>query len=103
MGTVQDFEITKNIRLIEMLKNQMLTNIADLFSNLLAQEPDLYERKELLADMIIITYMLSDRLGISHEYIDSTAIKKLRLGILDKNQTMYQDAVSLLRYLCRSV
>ncbi len=103
MGIAQDFDITKNIRLIEMLKNQLLTNVADLYTNLSAEDANLIERKELLSDLIIITYMLSNRLGFSHSSIDIRAVKKLRLGILDEKQSMYTDTASLLRHLSRNV
>lgn len=101
MGIAQDFDITKNIRLVEMLKSQLLTNIADLYTNLSAEEPNLNERREILSDMIVITYMLSNRLGFSYSSIDIKAIKKLRLGVLDKNQYMHNDVTSLLRHLSR--
>ncbi len=101
MGIVQDFDITKNIRLVEMLKSQLLTNIADLYTNLSAEEPNLSERREILSDMLVITYMLSNRLGFSYSSIDIKAIKKLKLGVLDKNQYMHTDITSLLRHLSR--
>jgi len=101
MGAVQDFDIAKNVRLIEMLKSQLLTNVADLYTNLSSEEPDLTERGEILSDLLVIVYMLSNRLGFSHSNIDIKAIKKLRFGILDENQSMYSDMSLLLRHLNR--
>ncbi len=101
MGAVQDFDITKNIKLIEMLKCQLLTNIADLHTNLSNDESDLNERGEILSDLLIITYMLANRLGFSYGSIDVKAIKKLKFGILDESQFMHNDMSSLLRHLYR--
>ncbi len=101
MGAVQDFDIAKNIRLIEMLKSQLLTNIGDLYTNLSNEEQDLTERGEILSDLLIITYMLSNRLGFSHSSIDLKAIKKLKFSILDEHQAMHSDMSSLLKHLYR--
>ncbi len=101
MGLIQDFDITKNIRTIEMLKSQMLTHISDLYTNLSDEESDINERGDILSNMLIITYLLSARLGFSYSNIDIKAIKKLRLGILDENKSMHDDLTSLLRHLYR--
>ncbi len=101
MEAVQDFDIAKNIRLIEMLKSQLLTNIGDLYTNLSNEEQDLAERGEILSDLLIITYMLSNRLGFSYGSIDLKAVKKLKFSILDERQAMHDDMLSLLRHLYR--
>ena len=99
MDAVQDFDIAKNVKLIEILKSQLLTNVADLYSNLSGEGFNLEERENILSDLLIITYMLSNRLGFSHTCIDTKAIKKLRLSLLDEKQVMYTDMQTLVKHL----
>lgn len=101
MGGIADFDITKNIKLIEMLKGQMLSGIADLYNNLADSDSDFNERGDILADMLIMTYMLANRLGFSYGSIDVKAVKKLRIGILDEKHAMHEDVSSLLKHLYR--
>ncbi len=101
MGFAEDFDVTQNIKLVEMLKSRLLTATADLYANLAEDEPNVVERGEILSNMIIITYMLSNRLGLSYSSIDIKAVKKLRLEILEENQYMHDDMSSLLRHLYR--
>ncbi|WP_458788451.1 MazG-like family protein, partial [Vallitalea sediminicola] len=66
-----DFDITKTIRIIERLKSQLLSNVSALFSNMAeGNTGGNNENIDILADIIILSYLLSDRLGVSNEALD---------------------------------
>ncbi|MBR1735987.1 MAG: MazG-like family protein [Firmicutes bacterium] len=93
------FDVTKNIRMIEMLKAQLLRNVADLYKNLSYGSDNEEERLEILADMTIITYMLASRLGVSNMALDEKMKKKLRIGLLEENNNLHNDTAELLKFL----
>lgn len=97
-----NFDITKNIKLIEMLKGQLLSGVADLFNNLAEDNPDVGERSDVLSDLLVITYLLSNRLGLSYNTLDMKAINKLKIGILEENDNLHNDLVALLRHIYRN-
>lgn len=97
-----DFDITKNIKLIEMLKGQLLTGIADLYNNLAQSSADSAERGEILSDLMILTYLLSNRLGFSYSTLDLKIISKLKIGILEENDSLHNDLVALLKHMCKN-
>ncbi len=87
MGRLErEVDIAGTLRIIEQLKSQILMDVAQLFSDL--NEPNSnsnVERGDLLADIIILSYLLSKKLGISHQQIDRRIINKLRLGLVESN------------------
>ena len=94
-----EFDIAKNIKLIEMLKAQMLAAIAELYNSLACNESDIKKQGDILADLIIITYMLGEKIGVSFNSVDLKAIKKLKIGTLNEEEALYKDAVKLLKYM----
>lgn len=87
MGMLErEVDIAGTLRIIEMLKSQMLMDVAQLFSDL--SEPNrnsTIERGDLLADIVILSYLLSKKLGISHQQIDRRIINKTRLGLVESD------------------
>ena len=65
-----DFDITKNIRLIEWLKCQMLNSVAEIF-NMLASGAKASQEAlaQCLGNIIITCYLLGKRLGIHYALI----------------------------------
>ncbi len=94
-----DFDITKNIRTIEMLKSQLLSGVSDLHADLLNVSIDRDERSEILADILIVTYLLANRLGVSHKSLDAKAIHKLKLGMLEDNDALHDDLTALFKHI----
>lgn len=91
--------VTRNIKIIDMLKSQLLSNVADLYAGM-NEDSDSYEkRNEIFANLIIINYALASRLGISPAALDMNAIKKLKIGALDDENIIRQEAAELLRHL----
>lgn len=75
-----------DIKIIEGLKSQLLSVIAEFFKLLtkgsnVAQEAIL----ECISGAIIILYVLAERLGYSYTAVDETMKKKLKIGIIEED------------------
>ena len=68
----QDTDITKNIRVIEFLKSELLTGVASLYQSLIKGTKVGQEvLVDILANLILVTYLLGKRLGLAFSVIDS--------------------------------
>ncbi len=92
-----EMDITGNIKLIERLKSQLLTSVADLHENLLSNEKA-QERADILANITILTYVLGNRLGISNQSLDAKINGKLKLGVLDTQNSLHSDLATLYKH-----
>ena len=100
-----DFDITKTIRIIERLKSQLLSNVSVLFSNMAeSNSGGSNENIDILADIIIISYLLSDKLGVSNEGLDIKLLNKLRLASLqnEENAEWTEEILALSKHLNKS-
>lgn len=98
----QETDITRNIRVIEFLKSELLTTVASLYQNLLKGTKvgqDVIQ--DILANLVLVTYLLGKRLGISYGLIDSRIMEKIRIGKLEEHETetWYGDLTDLGEYL----
>jgi NTP pyrophosphatase (non-canonical NTP hydrolase) len=104
MARDAEFDIAKNIRLVEWLKSEILTSVAELF-RLLAN--GIKGSQEALADclasVITAAYLLGKRLGIPFSLIDRKIENKIRLGIVEEHEVEkhYGDLTALSEY-CRA-
>ncbi|HHY82226.1 MAG TPA: hypothetical protein GX505_06035 [Clostridiales bacterium] len=93
-----EFDIAKNVRLVEWLKSEILTSVAELY-RLLAKgiKGSQDALADCLASMIIAAYLLAKRLGIPFHLIDSKIEGKIRLGIIEEHdvEKYYGDLTSL--------
>ncbi|OCL28466.1 hypothetical protein U472_00845 [Orenia metallireducens] len=91
--------ITKNLKIIEWLKTEILSNVSLLFKLMIKQN----EAKllEILTNIIMSTYLLAKRLGYSFDQLDRKLEKQLELNIDDKHQieAWYGDLSDLLEHL----
>lgn len=97
----KEVDIAGTLKIIEQLKCQMLMDIAHLFSDL--NEPSgstNIERGDIMADMIIITYLLSKKLGIPYQQLNRRIVNKIRLGLIESNSSdrWRQELSELLKY-----
>lgn len=97
----KELDITGTLKIIEKLKCQMLMDVAQLFSGL--SEPSTnanIERGDLLADIVILSYLLSKKLGIPYSQIDRRIINKIRLGLVESNplDKWHQELAELLKH-----
>lgn len=96
-----EVDIAGTLRVIEMLKSQMLMDVAQLFADLNEQNRNATtERGDLLADIVILSYLLSKKLGIPYQQIDRRIINKIRLGLVEsnKNDRWHKDLAELLQH-----
>jgi len=96
-----DIDITKNIRLIETLKSQLLTDIAQLYSNLAENNSQKRKLSDIISDFMITAYLLSEKLGVGYNAVEMNMINKLKLTVINEDDILYDDALKLLRYLHR--
>ena len=96
---MQDFDVTSNIKAIERIKSQLLSCVADLYDNMLNTEATASQRSDILSDIIIFTYVLSARLGIPYQNLDSKALNKLKLGVLERESNLFTDLSHLYKHL----
>jgi hypothetical protein len=80
----EDFNIMSNIKLLEGLKAEILCAIGDLFKLLskgsnVAQDAIL----DCISGVIIMLYILAEKLGYSHLAVDETMKRKLKIGMVE--------------------
>lgn len=97
-----EIDITKNIKIIEMLKSRLLTRVSDLYNNMSEDYADAEARADILADLLMITYLLSDRLGVGNNTLDLRVINKLKLAVLEEDSVLHGDVTNLLKYMYRN-
>jgi hypothetical protein len=96
------FDIAKNIRLIEWLKSEILSSVAELFKLLTNGIRGSQEAlADCLASIIIVSYLLGKRMGVQYSVIDKKIEGKIRLGIVEEHDVEkdYGDLSALSRYL----
>lgn len=84
-----ELDITKNIRLAEFLKGDIIGGASELYKRM-ANNADSRDVAEAIADIIIKAYLLSDTLGIGYGIVDMK-MKEL----LKRNEEDYADAFDL--------
>ncbi|HSH35010.1 MazG-like family protein [Schnuerera sp.] len=102
MDEMKDMDIIKNLRTIEWLKSEILTSVASLYQILAKGENDAKEDLEdLISNIMLLTFLLSKRLGINYEDINSNLYDKIKLNILEghKIEKWYGDLSELMEFL----
>lgn len=98
--SLKDIEIAGNIKCIELLKVELLENVAGLFAEILSEgDSDVKKRISASgANIINLTYILAKRLGISYEEIQKSMIDGLKTGIENGHriEKKYSDLSELL-------
>lgn len=75
-------DVTRNVKIMEWMKTELLISVGDLFNLIFKGVKPLNETlQDTLANIIMITYLLAKRLGISFTEIDYKVKEKLKLGI----------------------
>ncbi len=91
--------ITKNLKIIEWLKTELLGNVSLLFKVMIKQN----EAKllEILTNIIMSTYLLAERLGYSFDQLDRKLEKQIDSNIKNKHQieVWYGDLTKLLEHI----
>lgn len=101
MSFIDDFDIAQNIKLVEKLKGELLSSIAELYSGMASENND-NDRLQMFSDIIILTYILGSRLGINFSTMDTKIISRLRIGVLEENNVLHGELVDLLKHISKS-
>lgn len=95
-------DITKNVKIIEWMKKELILSVGDVFDLIFKGVKPLDEAlQDTLANIIMITYLLAKRLGISFSEIDYKIKEKIRIGI-DQNHSVeswYGDFSNLKKHM----
>lgn len=99
IARVKNIDVAKNLRVIEWLKAELVESVAALFKSLLRAGDDAVS--DALANIIISTYLLGRRVGISFAHLDMKVKGKLRLSIDETHEVerWYGDLSRLMEYL----
>jgi len=98
----RDFDIAKNIRLIEWLKTELITSVSEIYRLMLSGARAGQDAlADALANVILVSYLLGKRMGIHYATIDQKIQKKIRLGTLEEHEIEkdYGDLSSLGSYI----
>lgn len=104
MGIMEkEIDITRNIKIIEWLKSELLTDTANLFKSLVngAKEEVHDSVADTLSNIILESYLLGKRLGISYNAIELKIENKVKLGLVENDdmERYYGDLSELARHL----
>ena len=95
-------DVTKNVKIIEWMKKELILSVGDVFDLIFKGVKPLDEAlQDTLANIIMITYLLAKRLGISISDIDYKIKEKIRIGI-DQNHSVeswYGDFSNLKKHM----
>ena len=95
-------DVTKNVKIIEWMKKELILSVGDVFDLIFKGVMPLDEAlQDTLANIIMITYLLAKRLGISFSEIDYKIKEKIRIGI-DQNHSVeswYGDFSNLKKHM----
>ncbi|NPV26764.1 MAG: hypothetical protein HPY81_04745 [Firmicutes bacterium] len=95
----REFNITRNIRVIEWLKAELVEAVAALFKGMLKGSEEAIV--DGLASILITAYILGRRVGISFSRLDLMIQTKLKLSIHEAHEVekWYGDLSALYEYL----
>jgi hypothetical protein len=102
MENEKELDIAKNVRLIEWLKSEILTSVAELFHMLVSSARVSQDSlADCLASIIVASYLLGKRLGIHLGVIEQKIANKIRLGILEEHdiERAYGDLSELKQHI----
>ena len=95
-------DVTKNVKIIEWMKKELILSVGDVFDLIFKGVKPLDEAlQDTLANIIMITYLLAKRSGISFSEIDYKIKEKIRIGI-DQNHSVeswYGDFSNLKKHM----
>lgn len=98
----KELDVAKNLKMVEWLKAELLDSVAELFKALLKNGTDAII--DALASIIIICYLLGQRVGISLLSVDAKVKEKLRVTVESSpdGSNWQKELSGLLVYLERS-
>jgi hypothetical protein len=86
--------------MIEVLKSEVLNSCSDVF-NCLIYNNDKDELTSSLSSLVLLSYILAKRCGVSFSDVDKGIVDKAKLGIIDEHklETVYKDLSNIKKYI----
>jgi hypothetical protein len=99
MGNGKEMDVARKAKIMEWLKTEMIEEMAQLYRGL--WEGRQAKIVDGLASLIVSSYLLARRLGVSYRELDDAIIEKLKTHKQDNHQLeqWYGDLSSLERHL----
>lgn len=100
-----NIDITRNIKLIEWLKCEILSGISSFYQLLYKGKQGSQDAlTDVIANIILVSYLLARRLGITFAAVDSKIQSKIKLGITEGHEIerWYGDLSELSAYMNRN-
>lgn len=97
-----DIDIIKNMKTIEWLKAEILTNIAYLHKVFVNNEDNTKENLEdIISNIILESYVLGKRLGLKYEDMDTTLKENIKINLIKEHkiERWYGDLSQLLDHI----
>lgn len=98
----ENIDILGNMKVMESYKTYLLSTVADLYATMAkGSKADMDDIIDELAEIAMLSYLISKRLGLDYSTIDDKIIKKLKIGVREENniEKEYQDYSRLISYL----
>lgn len=95
-------DITKNVKIIEWIKNEILTSVSNLFNLIFKGVKPIDDGlQNVIANIIMLSYLLGKRLGISFDEIDYKIKEKLKKEIKEEHsiETWFGDLSKLEKHI----
>jgi hypothetical protein len=95
----REIDVAKNLKTIEWLKAEMVDSVGALFKAMLKTGND--TAADALAAIIVVSYLLGKRVGVSFSTVDNKVKAQLTTNINDGHEVerWYGDLSELLHYL----
>lgn len=98
----KDIDIIKNMKTIEWLKAELLTNVAHLHKTLISGEVNTKDNLEdIISNIILESYVLGKRLGLDYKDINSALKENIKLNLIEEHkiERWYGDLSGLLKFI----
>lgn len=98
----ENIDILGNMKVMESYKTYLLSTVADLYATMAkGSKADMDDIIDELAEIAMLAYLLSRRLGLDYSTIDDKIIKKLKIGVREDSnvEREYQDYSKLISYI----
>ena len=102
MVEYKDIDIIKNMKTVDWLKAELLTNVALLHNSLVSGEENTKDHLEdIISNIILESYVLGKRLGINYKDINNALIENIKLNLIEEHkiERWYGDLSLLLEFV----
>lgn len=97
MGFVgEEIDVFQRLKMIEKLKCALLSKVADLFYAMAETEEVEQSSVDILAQVMMLSYMLGNRIGVQYEVLDLKILDKLKEELKTIEEDEWGELVSSL-------